>query len=106
MTSPVFSTFSPTLRVRRFRLLALCIALVTGFVLSGLSARAVEGAAPGAETISAAEAGAHAEAEHHGLTPNAPPIFWGIGGNPAANKVGPFAMTNSMIFTWLVALGI
>ncbi len=103
MTSPVFSTFLPTLPGRRLRLLALCIALVTGLVLAGFSAQAAEGTP---EMVSAAEPGAHAEAEHHGLTPYAPPIFWGIGGDADAHKIGPLAMTNSMLVTWLVALGI
>lgn len=103
MTSSVFSTFPPTLPGRRFRLLALCIALVTGLVLANFSAQAAEG---GPEMVSTAEPGAHAEAEHHGLTAYAPPIYWGIGGDADTHKIGPLAMTNSMIVTWLVALGI
>jgi F-type H+-transporting ATPase subunit a len=37
---------------------------------------------------------AHGEGEHHGLTEYAPRI-----------QVGPFAITNSMIVTWIVAIG-
>ena len=103
MTSPAFSTSLPTSSGRWVRVLLLCLALTLGLVSAGFSAHAAEG---GAEVVSAAEPGAHAEHKHEGLTPNAPPIFWGIGGDPATNKVGPFAMTNSMIFTWLVAFGI
>ena len=33
--------------------------------------------------------------EHHGLTPNAPVL----------TKIGPFSITNSMVVTWVVALG-
>ena len=95
MTSPVTPTFLPSLPGRRFRLLALCIALVTGVVFAGISAQAAEGGPTGAETVSAAEPGAHAEAAHHGLTPDAPLI-----------DLGPFKVTNSMIVTWIVALGI
>jgi F-type H+-transporting ATPase subunit a len=63
---------------------------------------------PAAEQIEAAAPGAHAEhaEEHHGLTTFAPPIFWGFGGDAATKKIGPFAMTNSMIVTWIVAIGL
>lgn len=59
----------------------------------------------GASTVVAAEEGAH-----HGLTPDAPVLHHGIGGHPATAtepaKIGPFALTNSMVVTWLVALGV
>ncbi len=106
MTSPILTPILPTSLRRRFRQFALCLALVTGLGFANFAALAVEEKAAAAETISAAEPGAHAEEEHHGLTPNAPPIFWGIGGDSETQKIGPFAMTNSMIVTWIVALGI
>jgi F-type H+-transporting ATPase subunit a len=59
-----------------FRFLAVCVAVV-GFSYSALAAE-----------------GEHAP-EHHGLTPDAPLIDLGI-----------FKVTNSMIVTWIVALGI
>ncbi len=56
---------------------------------------------------SAAAAGAEAGGEeHHGLTPDAAPLYWGIGGDEATGKIGPLAMTNSMLVTWIVAIGI
>jgi len=39
--------------------------------------------------------GEHGE-EHHGLTPNAPVL----------TRIGPLSVTNSMVVTWIVALGI
>jgi F-type H+-transporting ATPase subunit a len=44
----------------------------------------------------AAEAASHAEGEHHGLTPDAVPLA----------KIGPLTITNSMVVTWAVALGL
>ena len=71
---------SPTVFGRWFRLLARCAALAAGLGWINLSAAAAEG-------------GAHSE--HHGLTPDAPLIDLGI-----------FKVTNSMIVTWIVAIGI
>jgi F-type H+-transporting ATPase subunit a len=51
-----------------------------------------------------------AEGEHHGLPPDAPVLYHGLGGHPATigapAKIGPFALTNSMVVTWLVAAAI
>ncbi len=52
----------------------------------------VIGAFLGTETFAASDA--HGEGEHHGLTEYAPRI-----------QVGPFSVTNSMIVTWIVAIG-
>ena len=54
--------------------------------------------------LMAASGGDHGTSEHHGLSAYAPPIFWGIGGDAATKKVGPLAITNSMLVTWIVAL--
>jgi len=72
-------------------------------VSAGFSAQAAEG---GAEMVSAAEPGAHAEHKHEGLTPNAPADFLGNWRRSSHEQGRAFAMTNSMIFTWLVAFGI
>ena len=73
---------------RAIRLLALTFVLV----LAGLGAVALA-----ADEAHAGEAGhgAHAEHKHHGLSPDAPRI-----------QVGPFSVTNSMIVTWIVAIGV
>ena len=51
----------------------------------------------GAEAHGEVTEGAHGAegevAEHHGLTPNAVPLF----------KLGPLVITNSMVVTWIVA---
>ncbi len=62
-----------------------------------------------AASVSAADAahgdGEHGEA-HHGLTEYAVPLYYGIGGDAATGKFGPFAATNSMLVTWIVAIAI
>lgn len=95
MTNPALAIPSPTLLGRWFRMLAFCAALVAGWGLADFSAFAVDARHAGAETVTAAEAGGHAEQVHHGLTPDAPLIDLGI-----------FKVSNSMIATWLVAIGI
>ena len=106
MSNPDFSIFMPTSLVRLFRLPALFVALLTALGFANFAAMAVEDKVASAEMISAAEPGAHAEHAHEGLTPDAPPIFWGIGGDAETKKIGPLAMTNSMLVTWIVAIGI
>ena len=73
---------------RAIRLLALTFVLV----LAGLGAVALA-----ADEAHAGEAGhgAHAEHKHHGLSPHAPRI-----------QIGHFSVTNSMIVTWIVAIGV
>ena len=106
MPRPTFITNASTFPGRWLWLLALSVALVSGGGLGGGSVLAAEGAQAVSEMVSAAEPGAHAEHAEEGLTAYAPPIFWGIGGDPETKKIGPLAMTNSMIVTWIVALGI
>lgn len=67
---------------------------------------AVSGSMPLAAAEHAADAhGAAPHEEHaHKLTEYAMPLFWGIGGDQKAGKVGIFAVTNSMLVTWAVAL--
>ena len=78
------------------RIFALLLLLGMTGVLPGLAAISAWGAEGNAapEQIEAASPSAHAEA-HHGLPPAAPLI-----------AVGPFMVTNSMIVTWIVAIGI
>ena len=49
-----------------------------------------------------------AETEHaeEGLTRYAVPLYYGIGGDAATGKFGFFPITNSMVVTWIVAIGI
>jgi F-type H+-transporting ATPase subunit a len=110
MSTSIFTNLSPSAGSLRFLAIVFAV-LAIGF--SGTrAAAAISAAKPATEQAVAAEAGAHAEhdshaeGEHHGLTPHAPPIFWGIGGDKDANKVGPFALTNSMIVTWIVAVAL
>lgn len=73
------------------------LALTWLLVLAGFGAAAVasDAAHGGEEAVPAAEHGGHAEHKHHGLTPYAPLIDLKI-----------FKVTNSMIVTWIVAIGI
>jgi F-type H+-transporting ATPase subunit a len=69
--------------------LMLVVVWLTGGALAGL------GADPAVEAVSAAASPAPA-AEEHGLPPRAVEIF----------RVGPLPVTNSMLVTWVVALGL
>jgi F-type H+-transporting ATPase subunit a len=74
--------------------LALC-----AWTVSSLTAAdaAHEAAAAAASAAHEATAGApHAEAEHHGLSSEALKLF----------NIGPLPVTNSMLVTWIVALGL
>lgn len=71
------------------------------FVISGFSTLVVRAADEAPKAAPAVEAGAHpdkAEAHeaHEGLTPDAPVLV----------DLGVFKITSSMVFTWIVALGI
>lgn len=93
MSIPVHYIQALTGLGRLIRLLALsCVLLLAG---TGVVALASDGAHVGGETVSASDPGSHVEHEHHGLTPNAPLIDLKI-----------FKVTNSMIVTWIVAIGI
>ena len=43
--------------------------------------------------------------ETKGLPKRAPLLFYGIGGNAKTDKVGPLAVTNSMLVMFVVAIG-
>jgi len=110
MSQLVFASCFSFAGLRWTRALALWLAALAFIALPLVSATAQDNPIP-LEHVDAAPRdahgmGDHAEGEHHGLTTFAPPIFWGFGGNAATKKIGPFAMTNSMIVTWLVAIGI
>ena len=67
----------------------------------------LSGALPGwaEDAPASAPDDAHAE-EHHGLTPHAPILFYGIGGDAETGKVGWLAITNSMFVALLVGFGL
>jgi len=88
MSNPAFTIQLPAFFGRWLRLITLIVALATCFGLPALAVDGEKSAAP-------VELGAHAQHEHHGLTPDAPLIDLGI-----------FKVTNSMIATWIVAIGI
>ena len=88
--------FCVMLALRSLLIVLFCV----GVTVAGFGAES-HGAAEVAEAHAEA-AGAHAEGAdghaeeggHHGLTPNAVPIF----------RLGPLVVTNSMLVTWVVAL--
>ena len=90
MSNPVYPSqfLSPSGVWHRAVLLILALAVVFGWSVMAMAAEG-HGPAAGHEV-----AGAHAE--QHGLPQGAPVIF----------NVGPFPVTNSMLVTWVVALGI
>src|SRR5579862_5064165 len=75
------------------------IFLLAVLAVSPLAALHAQSAATGGQTAMAEPAGhaaAPAESEKEGLPPAAQEIF----------KIGPFPVTNSMLVTWIVAIGI
>ncbi|MEA3212940.1 MAG: F-type H+-transporting ATPase subunit a [Chthoniobacter sp.] len=82
----------PDHRWLRFLLIVLALVIVGGVSIPLALAQEKH---PASEQMTAAEPGAHEEAHHEGLTTYAPLIDLGI-----------FKVTNSMIVTWIVALGI
>lgn len=60
-----------------------------------------EGSAPGMGDDNASQGAAH-----HGLPKDAPILFHGLNGDPKTGKVGPLAVTNSMLVMFIVAAGI
>ena len=87
-----------------FRRLLLVITLI-----AALPFPALFGAEEATGAAAPHEAAAHGEAhkaEHHSLPKPAPALFYGIGGNAETGKVGPLAITNSMVVMFIVAAGI
>ena len=87
-----------------FRRLLLVITLI-----AALPFPALFGAEEATDAADPHEAAAHGDAhkaEHHGLPKPAPVLFYGIGGNAETGKVGPLAVTNSMVVMLIVAAGI
>ncbi|SVD17962.1 uncharacterized protein METZ01_LOCUS370816, partial [marine metagenome] len=64
-------------------------------LLTGAPLCLAENNSSSSTATSNATAAGHGE-EHYGLTPNAPVL----------TKIGPLSITNSMVVTWVVALGI
>ena len=50
--------------------------------------------------------GTQSDHAHQGLPKRAPLLFYGIGGDAKTDKVGPLAVTNSMLVMFVVAIGI
>jgi len=99
MSQTVFASRFSLASLRWTRLVAVLLAITAFVALPVASALAQDNPIP-LEHVDAAPAdahgvGGHAEGEHHGLTPYAPLIDLGI-----------FKVTNSMIVTWIVAIGI
>ncbi len=92
---PPQTSFPDTFR-RWLRLIVVCAVIFSFSGLGSIVALAADASAP-AEQVDKAPAVAAVEKaeEHEGLTPNAPLIDLGI-----------FKVTNSMIVTWIVAIGI
>jgi F-type H+-transporting ATPase subunit a len=87
-----------------FRRLLLVITLIAALPFPALFG-AEEVTAASAVTAGDAHADGH-KAEHHGLPKPAPVLFYGIGGDAETGKVGPLAVTNSMVVMLIVAAGI
>jgi F-type H+-transporting ATPase subunit a len=92
MSPIVFASRLSLAGLRRTRALVLVLALAAFTILPAFTSMAEE-SQPTIEQVEAAAPEAHAE--HHGLPPAAPLI-----------DLGPFKVTNSMIVTWIVAIGI
>lgn len=77
--------------------LALLLSLM-GMSLPGIASEATADAPLTIETDSAEHGASDAShaGEHHGLTPHAPDLF----------NIGPLPVSNSMVVTWVVALGL
>jgi F-type H+-transporting ATPase subunit a len=90
---PQHSTFSTALRWFRLILIYCAMLGISGFAT--VAVRAAEPASPAAEAAPGAEKTEKAE-EHEGLTPNAPVLV----------DFGAFKITSSMVYTWVIALGI
>ena len=84
------------LALRSLLIVLFCVcATVTGFGAEGQGATELVEAHGESAAAQAEGADGHAEdGGHHGLTPNAVPLF----------KFGPLMVTNSMLVTWIVAL--
>ena len=112
-----FASSSSSVHV--FRRAILCVAAM--FVLSAFPARSMaaeSGAAEKAKTeqVEGAKPAASEEKKEEALPAYAVPLYYGIGGHPGKRdaeghllekpKFGPFAVTNSMLVTWIVAISI
>ena len=97
-----------------FRRLLLVITLIAALpfpALFGAEEATVANAVPAGDTHGSEAHGDGHKAEHDGLPKKAPILYYGIGGNApnkdAQNgKVGPLAITNSMVVMLIVAAGI
>ena len=79
---------------------------ITLFVAIPLPAMSGAEEDPSANTATAGESHGDSHKKHHGLPKSAPVLFHGIGGDAETGKVGPLAITNSMVVMLVVAAGI
>ena len=80
-----------------FRRFLLAITLIVAVPVPALFAAADATATPSTETAANAHGDDHGhEGGHHGLPPDAVVL----------TEIGPLAITNSMVVTWIVALGL
>jgi F-type H+-transporting ATPase subunit a len=112
MSLPPLSSSPAIGFVRRATLCAGLAAILASAALG----TAAEPSAPVAEqnTTAPAQSEAPAKKEEHRLPAAAVPLYYGIGGHPAVTgedgqviesaKFGPFAVTNSILFTWIVTI--
>ena len=92
-----------------FRRLLIVITLIAALpfpALFGAEEATVASAVTAGDAHGAEAHGDGHKAEHHGLPKPAPVLFYGIGGDAESGKVGPLAITNSMVVMLIVAAGI
>jgi F-type H+-transporting ATPase subunit a len=93
MIQSIFSTMREPRPPKAVRLVALLCAI---FALLVLPTHANDKESTGAAPVAAHSESAESHAEHHGLPNDAPVLF----------HVGPLPVNNSMVITWIVAIGV
>ena len=88
-----------------FHRLLLVIALIAALPFPALFGAEEEAAAESASAGESHHGDDHKE-KHHGLPKIAPVLYHGIGGDAETGKIGPLAITNSMVVMFVVAVGI
>jgi F-type H+-transporting ATPase subunit a len=92
-----------------FRHLLIVITLIAALpfpALFGAEEATVANTVTAGDTHGAEAHGDGHKTKHHGLPKPAPVLFYGIGGDAESGKVGPLAVTNSMVVMLIVAAGI
>ena len=88
-----------------FHRLLLVITLIAALPFPALFGAEEEAAAESASAGESHHGDDHKE-KHHGLPKTAPVLYHGIGGDAETGKIGPLAITNSMVVMFVVAVGI